>query len=70
LHVSIEKNIGAFHVSVQNFPVMQCFEASDDLDKDIPYFLFLDVCFSLLVAANLLKDIAVVSVFHDQTTLL
>ena len=52
---------------MQDFSVMQCFEASDNLNENIPNLLFLDVRFSLLVAANLLEDITIVSIFHYQT---
>ena len=46
---------------------MKGFEASDDLDEDIPDLLLLYVRLSLLVRANLLKDITVVSVLHYET---
>lgn len=52
---------------MQDFPVMQCFEASYNLNENIPNLLFLDVGFSLLVAANLLEHITIVSIFHYQT---
>ena len=52
---------------MQDFSVMQCFQASDNLNENIPNLLFLDVGFSLLIAANLLEDIAIVSIFHYET---
>ena len=52
---------------MQDFSVMQCFQASDNLNENIPNLLFLDVGFSLLVAANLLEDITIVSIFHYET---
>ena len=48
---------------MQDFSVMQCFQASDNLNENIPNLLFLDVGFSLLVAANLLEDITIVSMY-------
>lgn len=45
---------------------MQSFETSYYLDEHIPNLLFFDVCFSLLVGADFLEDIAIVGIFHDQ----
>tara|TARA_B110001450_G_C17647544_1_gene491863 strand:+ start:1551 stop:1778 length:228 start_codon:yes stop_codon:yes gene_type:complete len=69
LHVSIEEYIGALHISMQDLAVMKSFEASDYLNKDVPNLLLFDVSFSLLVTANLLEDISIVSILHHQTKL-
>jgi len=42
------------------------FESAHDLNEDVPNFLFLDVGLSLLVAADLLEDVAIVGVLHHQ----
>ncbi len=52
---------------MQYFPLMQRLETPDNLYKDIPDFLLLNVSFSFLVVTNLLEDISVVSIFHDKT---
>ena len=48
---------------------MQGFETSDNLDKNVPDLLLLDVCLSFLIGANLLEDIAIISILHYQATL-
>lgn len=45
---------------------MQGFEASNNLDEDVPDLLLFDVGLSFLVTANLLEDVAIVSVLHDE----
>ena len=67
LHVSVEEDVGRLHIAVQDLPIMQSFEASYDLDEDIPYFLLFDVGFAFLITADLLKDVAIVSVLHHKT---
>ena len=52
---------------MENLSVVKGFEASDNLNEDIPNLLLFDVSLSFLVAANFLKNIAIVSVLHDQT---
>lgn len=54
---------------MQDLAVMQSFETSDYLNENVPNLLLFDIGFSLLVTANLLEDISVVSVLHDQTKL-
>ena len=51
---------------MQNFPVVQGLETSDNLDENIPNLLLLDVCLPLLVAANLLEHISIVRIFHHN----
>ena len=53
------------HVSVQYFTVVQCLEASYNLDEDVPDLLLLDVGLSFLVAANLLENVTIVCILHD-----
>jgi len=52
---------------MQDLAVMQSFETSDYLNENVPNLLLFDIGFSLLVTANLLEDISVVSILHDQT---
>ena len=67
LHVSIEEDVGALHIPVQYLSVVKGFQSSYDLYENIPDFLFFDVCFPLLVVAYFLKNVSIVSIFHDQT---
>ena len=53
---------------MQNFPFVENLKASNDLYKDVPDFLFLDVSFPFLVVTDLLKDVSVVSILHDEAT--
>ena len=64
LHIPIEENIGTLHIPVQNLTIVQRFQSSNDLNENVPYFLFLDVCLPLLIATYFLKDITVVGVLH------
>jgi hypothetical protein len=66
LHVAVKENISTFHISVEDFSFMEGFEASDDLDEDVPDFLFFDVSFALLIAADFLEDVSVVSILHYE----
>jgi hypothetical protein len=52
---------------MENLALVKSLKTSDDLDEDVPDFLLFDVGLSFLITAYFLKDIAVVSVFHDQT---
>ena len=45
---------------------MEGSEPPDDLYEDIPDFLFFDVRLPLLIVADLLEDVAVVGILHDQ----
>ena len=49
---------------MQNAADMASTQAPDDLDKDIPDLLLLNVRLTLLIVANLLKHIPVVSILH------
>lgn len=42
-------------------------QAPHDLDKDIPDLFLFDVSLSLLIVADFLKDIAIISILHDET---
>ena len=52
---------------MEDLAVVEGLEASDDLDEDVPYFLFLNVSFSFLIVAYFLEDIAIIGVFHHKT---
>jgi hypothetical protein len=49
---------------VQNFTVVEGTEPPNDLNKNVPDFLFLYVGLALLIIADLLENISVVSVLH------
>ena len=65
-HVSEQKDVGALHVSVQDLPHMKSPKPSHDLYKNVPNFLLFNICFSLLIATNLLVQIPIVRKLHDQ----
>lgn len=52
---------------MENFSIMKSFETPNNLDENVPNFLFFDISFSFLIGADFLKNITVISVFHDQT---
>lgn len=55
------------HVSVKNFAVMQRLETAHYLNEDVPDLLLFDVSFAFLVTANLLENVTVIGVLHDET---
>ena len=52
---------------MQNAADMASTQAPNNLDKDIPDLLLLNVRLTLLIVANLLKHIPVVSILHHKT---
>lgn len=52
---------------MQYFSIVQRFQSSNNLNKNVPNLLFFDISFSLLVAAYFLKHIAIVGVLHNET---
>ena len=42
-------------------------QASDNLNKDVPDLLFLDVSLPFLVVTDFLENITIISIFHNQT---
>ena len=51
---------------MQNFATVKRSEPPDDLYENIPNFLLFDVGFSLLVAGDLLVQIPIISILHDE----
>jgi hypothetical protein len=51
---------------VQNLSVMQSLQTSYDLNEYVPDLFLFDVSLSLLIAANFLKNVSIIRVFHDQ----
>ena len=64
MHAFKEEDVCTFHVTMQNLTTVEGTEASHNLDENVPNFLFLDVGLSLLVVADLLEDITIVSILH------
>lgn len=64
--VLVEEYVGTLEISVENFDVMQCTEALDNLNKDPPNFFFFEVSLFLLVVGNFLEKVAVVRVLHHN----
>lgn len=52
---------------MEDFKIMKSFKTSDGLDEDFPYNFLLEEITSLLVLANLLKNISIIRVFHNNT---
>ena len=67
LHISIQENVCALHISVQYFSIVKSFEPAHDLDKNVPNLLFFYIGFTLLIIAYFLEDISVISIFHYET---
>ena len=51
---------------MQNFALVKHLKPSDNLDENVPDFLFLDIGFSFLVVTNLLKHVSIVRVLHHK----
>ena len=49
---------------MQNLTTVEGTETPHNLDENVPNFLLLDVSLSLLVVADLLEDITIVSILH------
>ena len=46
---------------------MQCFETIDHLDSNFPQLVFSKFRFALLTLLNLLEEVPIISIFHDDT---
>lgn len=68
--VFVEEHIGTFEVPVHNVQVMQGFETPDHLDENTPDVRFLEGGVVLLVFADLLEHVSVVSILHHYTKML
>ena len=52
---------------MQYAALVESFQASYNLNKNVPDLLLFDVCLTLLIIADLLKDVAIVSILHHKT---
>jgi hypothetical protein len=52
---------------MQNASDMEGSKPSYDLDKDIPDLLLFNVSLALLIVANFLEDVSVISILHHKT---
>ena len=66
LHVFEQEQVCTLHIPVQNAPHVESSQAPDDLYKDVPDLLLLDVGLALLVVTDFLEHVTVVCVLHDQ----
>ena len=66
MHVFKEEDVGTLHISVQYLPYVKRPEASNDLNENVPDLFFFNVSFTLLVSANFLVNIAVISILHNK----
>ena len=51
---------------MQDLAVVESLQPAYNLNEDVPDFLLFDVGFSLLIATNFLKNVAIIRVFHDK----
>ena len=51
---------------MKNVEIVKRFEASDDLDDNLPNVFFLHELLVSLTLTNPLKYIAIISIFHDD----
>ena len=66
--VFVKKNVGAFHIAVQNFQIVKSLEASNNLDKNFPNVLLFQKLFLGLAFADSLEDISVICKLHHNAT--
>ncbi len=62
----MQENIGTLKVTVEDFDVVEGLEPANDLDEYAPDFVLTDVALLLLVHSDLLEQISVVRVLHDD----
>ena len=67
LHVLEQKEVCAFHISVEDAALMECPQSSYNLNKDIPDLFLLDVGLSLLIVTDFLENVSVVCILHHET---
>jgi hypothetical protein len=65
--IFVQKNVRALEISVHYVQVMHSFQASDDLDEDLPDLLLGKGSLSLLMLCYLLKKITIICIFHHDT---
>lgn len=61
-----KEHVCALDVPVANFKVMEGFEASDDLNEEVPDLLFREGCVGLLMVVNEHEEVATVGVLHHE----
>ena len=66
--IFIEENVRTLEVSVHDVEVMHSFEAPDDLNKDAPNILLGESRLLLLMLRDLLEQVTVICVLHDDTS--
>ena len=64
--VIVKEYVGALQVSVHDLDLVHCLQPSHRLNENLPNLPLLDVGLHLLVIANLLEHVAVVSQLHDN----
>lgn len=61
-----QEYIRTFQVSVEYLDLVQCPEPLNDLNKHLPDLVFLDVLLLFLVRSDLLEEVSVVGILHDD----
>jgi hypothetical protein len=56
----MQENVRTFQISMENFDIMQRFQASDDLNEYLPNVVFLYVLLVLLMSRDFLEQITVI----------
>ena len=52
---------------MQYAALVESFQASYNLNENVPDLFLFDVCLTLLIIADLLKDVAIISILHHKT---
>ena len=66
LHVFKEEQIGTLHVTMQDLADVERAKSTDDLNENVPDLLLLDVGLPFLVVADLLEDVTIIGILHDE----
>lgn len=66
--ILVQEDVGALQISMEDSDVVERLEATHDLDEDAPDVVFSDILLLLLMRGNFLEEIAVIGVFHYNTT--
>jgi hypothetical protein len=66
--VSIQEDVRALEIAMHYVEVMHCLEPAHHLNEYLPYLLLSEGTLVLLVVRDLLEEVAIVRVLHDNAT--
>lgn len=61
-----DENVGAFDISMDNFQIMQGFEAANNLNKIVPYCFFCELGSAFFMFLDSLQQVSSVGQLHDD----